>query len=249
MPIRLLQGDCLQIMPTLAPASIDLILCDLPYGTTACKWDSIIPLDALWREYAKLARGAIVLTAAQPFTSALVMSNLSLFRYSLVWDKVNKYTGALNSKKMPLRRHEDICVFYKKLPTYNPQWRKGKAFQNTRTGGHGEHTQYGKRPFEKRFHSNDGEHHNPCSIIEIPSKLNLEMGQHPTQKPVALMEYLIKTYTNPGDTVLDNCMGSGTTGVACVNTGREFIGIEQDPNYFQIASTRIAIAEYEKACR
>jgi DNA modification methylase len=236
----LLQGDCLQIMPTLAPASVDLILCDLPYGTTNNKWDTIIHLDALWAAYSRVARGAIVLTAAQPFTSALVMSNREQFKYQWIWEK-NKSTGHLDAKRRPMRAHEDVLVFGK--PIYNPQMGTGKAYSNSHKPGDSGDC-YGAVNFSE---VKNCETRYPRSVIKFDVDIKAEF--HPTQKPVALMEYLIKTYTNPGDTVLDNCMGSGTTGVACVNTGREFIGIEQDPNYFQIASTRIAIAEYEKACR
>lgn len=232
-------GDCLQVMKTLEPNSVDLILCDLPYGTTACKWDSVIPFEPLWEQYRRVTKpnSAIVLTASQPFTSTLIASNLKDFRYCWVWDKVNKYTGALNANRMPLKRHEDIAVFYQKPPTYNKQWREGKPYLATRTNGHGTHTQYGNGE-ERRFTENDGRH-NPCSVLQIPADNKKELGHHPTQKPVELMEYLIKTYTDKGQLVLDNTMGSGTTGVAAMNTGRRFIGIEQDPTYFDIAKKRI----------
>lgn len=237
MDLRL--GDCLVEMQSIADGSIDMILCDLPYGTTACKWDSIIPFEALWKQYKRILKknGAIVLTASQPFTTALIASNMRDFRYCWVWDKVNKYTGALNANRMPLKRHEDIAVFYQAQPTYNKQWRNGRPFKSVNTNGHGMHTQYGNGA-ERRHTANDGRH-NPCTVIEIKADNKLELGLHPTQKPVALMEYLIRTYTNEGEVVLDNCMGSGTTGVACVNTGRNFVGIEKDPDYFAIAEQRI----------
>jgi site-specific DNA-methyltransferase (adenine-specific) len=235
-------------MPTLAPASVDLILCDLPYGTTACKWDSIIPFEPLWREYARLSRGAIVLTGSEPFSSFLRCSNIKDYRYDWTWDKVTA-RGHLVAKKRPMAQSECISVFYKNAPTYNPQMvkrppekieRRGKTeYARTEIMGGVSNAPQGK-VYDEWY---------PKTIISISNAGSSVTSVHPTQKPVALMEYLIKTYTNPGDTVLDNCMGSGTTGVACVNTGREFIGIEQDPNYFQIASTRIAIAEYERACR
>ncbi|WP_342354434.1 DNA-methyltransferase [Peribacillus butanolivorans] len=217
-----------------------MILCDLPYGTTACKWDAVIPFDELWTQYERVIKdkGAIVLTAAQPFTSHLVVSNTKLFRYSLVWDKVNKYTGALNANKMPLRRHEDILVFYKKLPTFNKQYREGKPYKGHATNGHGSHTQYGSGP-ERRVIQNLTGKHNPCSVIEIPGDVKKGHGLHPTQKPVALFEYLIRTYTNENEVVLDNCLGSGTTAVAAINTGRQFIGIEREPEYVEIANKRI----------
>lgn len=237
--IKLLKGDCLELMKGIPDGSIDMILCDLPYGTTACKWDTIIPFEPLWEQYERIIKsnGAIVLTASQPFTSALVMSNIKRFRYSLVWDKINKYTGSLNANKIPLKRHEDINVFYKALPTYNKQYRKGEPYVAKNTKGHGKHTEYGHEK-DDRITINNGLH-NPCSIIPIKGDVKTENGLHPTQKPVALMEYLIKTYTNEGDLVLDNTMGSGTTGVACVNLKRNFIGIEKDDKYFEIAEKRI----------
>jgi|SRR6267154_181794 len=232
-------GDCLELMKGIPDASVDMILCDMPYGITACAWDSVIPFDPLWVQYRRIAKrnAAIVLTASQPFTSALIASNFKDFRYNWVWDKVNKYTGSLNANRMPMKRHEDVCVFYRSLPTYNKQYRAGKPYRSTNTNGHGKHTEYG---YEKddRMTVNDGRH-NPCTIIQIPGDNKKEAGLHPTQKPVALMEYLIRTYTNEGDTVLDNCMGSGTTGVACLNTGRNFIGFELDTEYFRIAQERI----------
>lgn len=231
------------MMKDIPDASIDLILCDLPYGTTACKWDSVIAFEPLWKEYKRICKGIITLTAAFPFTAILCASQLTMFRYSLVWDKVNKYTGALNANKMPLRRHEDVLVFYAKSGIYNKQYRKGKAFKTHRTGGHGKHTQYGLgEGDDRRGTENDGEHHNPCSVIEIEGDNKKELGLHPTQKPVALMEYLIKTYTDEGMLVLDNCMGSGTTGVACMNTKRRFIGIEKDEQYYPAAVDRINAA-------
>jgi len=221
---------------------MDMVLADPPYGTTACKWDTVIDLPRMWDQLKRIVKpnGAIVMTAAQPFTSALVMSNPRFFRYSMVWDKVNKYTGALNANRMPLRRHEDVLVFYSKLPTFNKQWRQGVAYKGT-AGGHGEHTEFGRNG-KKRSISSNGQH-NPCSVIQIKGDVKKGAGLHPTQKPVALMEYLIRTYTNEGDTVLDFTMGSGTTGVACVNTDRKFIGIELDADYFAIAEKRIAEAQ------
>lgn len=237
----LYRGDCLEIMKTIPDKSIDMILCDLPYWTTACKWDTIIPFEPLWEQYKRIIKdnGAIVLTASQPFTSALVMSNIKMFRYSLVWDKVNKYTWALNSNKMPMRRHEDILLFYKKIPTFNKQFRKGKPFTARHTKWHWLHTQYWN-PWEVREMINDW-NHNPCSIIDIKADNKKELWHHPTQKPVALFEYLIKTYTNEGDTVLDNCAGSWTTWVACQNTNRNYILIEKDEWYCNIIRKRLNI--------
>lgn len=237
--MELIKGDCLEEMKKIPDESVDMILCDLPYGTTACKWDSIIPFDALWTQYRRIAKrnAAIVLTASQPFTTALIASNFRDFRYCWIWDKVNRYTGALNANRMPMKRHEEVAVFYRALPTYNKQFRDGKAYSVKRTGGHGAHV--GDIDAETvRYGVNTGKH-NPCSILQIAADNKREMGQHPTQKPVALMDYLIRTYTNEGDVVMDNCMGSGTTGVACANTGRKFIGIERDDTYFDIAKSRI----------
>lgn len=238
MKTELLYGDCLDLMKELPDQSIDMILCDLPYGTTQNKWDSIIPFDFLWPEYRRLCRGAIVLTAAQPFTSLVVCSNINDFKYDWVWRK-EKGTGHLNAKKQPMRDKEDILVFYKKQPTYNPQFTSGAPYDGTARVGKKQQTEnYGK--YEAVRENNDGKRY-PKQVLEFNSVAR--GGVHPTQKPVELMEYLIKTYTNEGDTVLDNCMGSGTTGVACVNTGRNFIGMELDFKYFRIAKKRIREAE------
>lgn len=235
--INLQKGDCLELMKDIPDNSVDLILCDLPYGTTACKWDSVIPFGPLWGQYSRICKGAIVLTAAQPFTSALVMSNTNGFRYSWVWDKANS-TGFLNAKKQPLRQTEDILVFGKSV-TYNPIMevrgkprKKGGYIKGTGTENYGD--------FES-VESFNNEYY-PTNLLRI-SNAARKGKMHPTQKPVALMEYLIRTYSNEGDIVLDNCMGSGTTGVACVNTGRNFIGIEKDREYFKIARRRIREAQ------
>lgn len=244
---QLYNEDCFETFKRIPDGSIDLVLVDPPYGTTACKWDSIIPLDRMWKEIKRVGKSncAFVFTASQPFTSVLTLSEIKLFRYSLVWDKVNKYTGALNANKMPLRCHEDISVFYSSLPTYNKQYREGKPYKTKRTTGHGKHTQYGEIA-EVRLGENTGLH-NPCSIIQIEGDVKIECGLHPTQKPVLLMEYLIKTYSNEGNTVLDFAFGSGTTGVACGNLNRKFIGCDSDKEhgYFQIAQQRIKAA-YQK---
>ena len=230
--------DCLEGMKRIPDKSVDMILCDLPYGTTACKWDSIIPFEPLWAEYERVIKdnGAIVLTASQPFTSALVMSNPKLYRYNIVWDKVNRHTGYGNAKKMPLRRHEDILLFYKKLPTYNPQMTAGKPYVAKRSGN--KPKVYENGGLNPKDGVNKGTRY-PISILPIKADVKTEMGKHPTQKPVELMEYLIRTYTNEGETVLDNCMGSGTTAIACLNTNRNFIGFEMDKGYFDIANERI----------
>ena len=235
---NLILGDCLTEMQNIPDGSVDMILCDLPYGTTACKWDSVIPFAPLWEQYERIIKddGAIVLFGSEPFSSRLRLSNIKFYRYDWVWDKVNLYTGSLLANKRPLKRHENIMVFYKKQPVYNKQYRKGQPYSMTRnTKGVGE---YASNTYQRVKTINNG-NHNPCSILEIEGGNKSEKGLHPTQKPVALMEYLIKTYTNPGDLVLDNCMGSGTTGVACINTGRNFIGIELDEKYFNIAKERI----------
>lgn len=236
MSITLHNGDCLEIMPQIPDGSIDAIICDLPYGTTACKWDTIIPLDALWAQYKRIIKrnGAIVLTASQPFTSALVMSNPAMFKYEWVWDKA-QVTGFLNAWSEPLRRHESVVVFYQAPPTYNPQFTYSTPYRIERT-----HRTENYRAQVPNSTQSDGRRF-PTSILPI-AQVRVADG-HPTQKPVALMEYLIRTYTNEGETVLDNTMGSGTTGVACVNTGRNGIGIELDPDYFEIAKQRIEKAE------
>jgi len=233
-----IEGDCLDIMPTLADESVDMILCDLPYGTTACRWDAVIPLAPLWEQYSRVIKtnGAIVLTASQPFTTELINSNREWFRYALVWDKINKYTGAFNANKMPMKSHEDVVVFYGKLPTYNPQFRRGVPYTNTRPKGKGE--VYGGLGKSTKTNTSTGEKAYPGSIIRIEGQSHI--SQHPTQKPVALCEHLIMSYTNEGDTVLDNCAGSGTTGVACINTNRKYILIEKDPAYCEIIRRRIA---------
>jgi len=237
MKTELLLGDCLERMSEIPDGSIDMILCDLPYGTTACKWDSVIPFEPLWAQYRRVTKknAAIVLTASQPFTSALVMSNVKEFRYELAWDKKGT-TGFQTAKIMPLRRHENVCVFYTSKPTYNPQM---EVRGNPRKKG-GSKTDNGCYGDLRSTESFNNEYY-PTSVIEI-SNASKKGLQHPTQKPVALMEYFIKTYTNEGQVVLDNTMGSGTTGVACMNTFRNFIGIERDESYFKIAEARIAAA-------
>ena len=237
--IKLKCGDCLELMKNIPNKSIDMILCDLPYGTTQNKWDTVIPLNDLWNQYKRIIKdnGAIVLFSQPPFDKILACYNLKMFRYEWIWQKENS-TGFLNAKKMPLKIHENILVFYKKLPTYNPQMRLGFKPYRCKQGRHT--TNYGDY---KRGHltESNGERY-PIDIINFQREVSL----HPTQKPVALLEYLIKTYTNESETVLDNCMGSGSTGVACVNTNRNFIGFELDENYFDIAKTRINNALEEK---
>ena len=234
--IELWQGDCLKLMKDIPDKSIDMILCDLPYGTTKFKWDTVIPFDRLWEQYNRIIKdkGAILLFGSEPFSSKLRISNLRMYKYDWIWKKT-KAQGFLNSKKMPLKDYENICVFYKRLPVYNPQGIIYGNFQNDRKSKYNKGEDiYGK---EKEFGISHMSNF-PKQIIEFSNPSG--KGQlHPTQKPVALLEYLVKTYTNEGDTVLDNCMGSGTTGVACVNLHRKFIGIEKDKKYFEIAKTRI----------
>jgi site-specific DNA-methyltransferase (adenine-specific) len=234
--MNLIQGDCLEEMAKLELGSIDMVMTDPPYGTTACKWDSIIPLEPMWEQLKRLIKpnGAIVMTASQPFTTTLIASNMKMFKYCWVWDK-KQGTGFLNAKKQPLRSCEDVVVFYGKQCTYNPQMRTGFKPYKCKQGA--TKTQnYGKQTGAITISNGD---RYPLSRIEFLRDSN---KQHPTQKPVALMEYLIKTYTNECETVLDFTMGSGTTGVACKNLNRNFIGIEKDPEYFKIAEERIASA-------
>lgn len=241
----LLFGDCLEEMRSISDGSVDMVLCDLPYGTTACAWDSVIPFAELWAEYRRVGteKCAVVLTAGQPFTSALVMSNPEWFRYQWVWCK-NMPAGFAQAKNKPMTQHEDVLVFSpaktghvsqcKNRMTYNPQdlTPLGKTVKNSK-GHRGS-------AFEARANAKDSYVQEftgyPNSVLHFDCQRD---GIHPTQKPVALMEYLIRTYTNEGDTVLDNTMGSGTTGVAAMQTGRNFIGIERDADYFCIAAERI----------
>ena len=232
MNIELYNGDCLELMKNIPDKSIDMILCDLPYGKTRNKWDSIISLDKLWEQYNRIIKdnGAITLFAQTPFDKVLGVSNLKMLKYEWIWEK-EQGTGFLNAKKMPLKNHENILIFYKKPPIYNPQMKKGKPYtleRNTFT------VNYGKQVDMVRT-ENTGERY-PLTILKF--KRDKEK-LHPTQKPIALLEYLIKTYTKENEIVLDNCMGSGSTGVACVNANRNFIGMELDNNYFNTAKERI----------
>jgi len=234
--IRLIQGDCLDAMKEIKARSVDMILTDPPYGTTACKWDSIIPFAPMWAELGRIRRksAAVVLMASQPFTSALIMSNPDEFKYCWIWNK-KKGGNIFNLKSQPYKIHEDVTVFFATRDSYHPLMtdqpkRTGRTYGIGEAIGGGD---YGdERVYTQKY---------PKSIIEI-SNANQRGKTHPTQKPVALMEYLIKTYTNEGDTVLDFTMGSGTTGVACKNLSRDFIGIELDDDYFRIAQERIRTA-------
>ncbi|HDI2487788.1 TPA: site-specific DNA-methyltransferase [Acinetobacter baumannii] len=238
MTFKLHHGDCLEIMGNIPDQSIDMILCDLPYGTTCCAWDTIISFNPLWAHYERIIKpnGAIVLFAANPFAAVLATSNLKLFRYEMILEKPAA-TGFLNAKKQPLRAHENILVFYKSQPTYNPQKTTGHKRKTAKRKDIGsEH--YGKQLNIKDYDSTE---RYPRSV-QLFSSDKQKSNLHPTQKPVALCEYLIRTYTNVGEVVLDNCMGSGTTGIACINTDRKFIGIEKESKYFEIAKKRLADA-------
>lgn len=231
-------GDCLDKLTEISDASVDMILTDLPYGTTACSWDSIIPLDKLWEQYNRVVKenAAMVFTASQPFTTILASSNIKNFRYEWIWQKPQG-TNPMNAKIMPLKSHENILVFYKTKPTYNPQMTKGTPYGGFKSETSTIGEVYGRA---KSVHRDNPEGTRyPKTILSFKQ----EKGLHPTQKPIPLMEYLIKTYTNEGDVVLDSTMGSGTTGVACLNTSRKFIGIEKDPIYFQKAQERISDRE------
>ena len=249
-------GDCLELMKNIPDGSVDMILCDLPYGTTQCEWDVRIPFEPLWEQYNRIIKpnGAIVLFSAQPFTTDLINSQRKLFRYEIIWEKTQP-TGFYNAKKMPLRKHENILVFYKNLPTYNPiktiistptgRTRKNSDWKKTSGGFVGTCS---KEAAEKYSYTDDGTRY-PTDIIKFSNWNGTLFGnkaktvKHQTTKPVPILEYLIKTYTNEGGVVLDNCMGSGSTGVACVNTNRRFIGIELDDGYFEIAQKRIEQAQ------
>ena len=239
--MQLMHGDCLELMAQIPDGSVDMIMCDLPYGTTACKWDSVIPFEPLWAHYKRVIKrnGAIVLTASQPFTTALISSNMKDFRYSLVWEK-EQATNFMQAHIQFGKSHEDVAVFYQKQPNYAPQMTK--ADTPSKSGGKNKIETIGGG-FIGGAPKNEGSLERfPKSVLRFNRD---RTGLHPTQKPVALMEYLIRTYTNEGETVLDNCMGSGTTGVACANTGRKFIGIEKDAHYFSIATERIESAKLQ----
>ena len=237
---KLYHGDCLEIMPMLEP--VDLVLTDPPYGTTACKWDSIIPIEPMWKNLKRVIKnnGAIVMTASQPFTTTLISSNMKTFKYCWVWVKP-KGTGHLNAKRMPMNDYEDVVVFYEKQCVYNPQMVAGEPYENkggkTVKVNESGATTYGKFMTGGEYNkTNDGWRY-PKRVISIPT---VERGSvHPTQKPVALMEYLIKTYTNEGETVLDFSIGSGTTAIACERLNRRWIGIEIEEKYCEIAAKRI----------
>lgn len=234
---KIYNEDCLEGMKKIADKSVDMILCDLPYGTTQNKWDSVIDLDLLWEQYKRVIKdnGAIVLTAQTPFDKVLGYSNLKMLKYEWIWEKTTA-TGHLNAKKMPMKAHENILVFYKNLPTYNPQKTKGHKPTNSYTKHQDDGSNYGKTLVGIK---GGGDTERFPRSVQIFKTDKQKSSIHPTQKPVALFEYLIKTYTNEGETVLDNCMGSGTTAIACMNTNRNFIGFELDKGYYEKSLERI----------
>lgn len=237
----LIFGDAIENMAKLKEKSIDLILVDLPYGVTNNKWDVIIPFDEMWEQFNRIKKNnaAMVLTATQPFASMLVMSNLKQFKYDVIWEKTI-CSGQLNVKHRPLRAHEGILVFYDKIPTYNEQKTEGKPYKIKREGNDTENCYCRQKASEK---DNEGFRH-AKSVVKIPNQRI--KGGHPTQKPVALLEMLIKTFSNENDIVLDCCMGSGSTGVAAMNLNRKFIGIEKELNYFDMATLNIQSALHDK---
>lgn len=241
--IDLRQGDCLELMKDIEDKSVDMICCDLPYGTTANSWDSVIPFEPLWQQYSRIIKdhGAIVLFSQMPFGASLINSApKSLpFRHEWIWEKT-RATGFLNSHRVPLRAHENILVFYKHLPTYNPQFTAGKPYRSVKQGKMT--SNYHQTKGTKVVTQSDGQRY-PRDVIRIENSNNKSF--HPTQKPTRLLDYLIKTYTNPNDLVLDNCMGSGSTGVSCVETGRNYVGMELDQHYFEVAKGRIKRAQEE----
>jgi len=244
--LKFMYGDCLDMMEEIEDGSVDMVLTDPPYGTTQCKWDTVIPLEPMWKQLKRITKknATIVMTAAQPFTSALIMSNVKMFKYCWYWNKVSP-KGHLNAKKQPLRLIEDVVVFYSKPPVYNPQKTSGhkRIIKSSVYKKSGDGSQvYGQ---ENRNTFYDSTERYPNGLVTF-SGGDQSKKIHPTQKPVALMEYMIKTYTNEGETVLDFTMGSGTTGVACQNLNRSFIGIEKDRDYYRAAKRRIWAAKEEK---
>lgn len=233
----IIQGDCLEVMQAIASGSVDMILCDLPYGTTQCKWDTIIPFTPLWEQYSRIIKpnGAILLFGAEPFSSLLRLSNVKDYKYDWIWDKV-KGTGFLNAKRQPMRNHEIISCFYKNQCAYYPQKTTGHINKKTFRAKHLQTEVYGTMTNDYHYESTE---RYPRSI-QVFSTDTQNSSLHPTQKPVSLCEYMIKTYTTTGQVVLDNCIGSGTTAIACINSDRNFIGIEKDVRYFDISNKRIS---------
>lgn len=239
---ELKQGDCLELMKSIPDASVDMVLCDLPYGTTACKWDTVIPFAPLWEQYERVAKpnAAIVLFGAEPFSSHLRLSNDKYYRYDWIWEK-SRPSNFINCKSVPLQYTESVSVFYARLPTYNPQMVSGQKNHSNKGRKTNEIT---GNVFQVEV-GNTSDLKYPRNVLTVPS-IGPSKRNHPTEKPVALLEYLIKTYTNAGDVVLDNTMGSGSTGVAAANTGRSFIGYELEANYFEIACRRVSAARVVK---
>jgi len=234
---EILLGDCLELMKDIPNGSIDMILCDLPYGTTACKWDTVIPFEPLWEQYNRIIKdnGAIVLFGSEPFSSFLRVSNINMFRYDWVWEK-EQGIGFANANKMPMKKHEVVSVFYKKLPNYYPQglqpFSKKVVRKETDVGQYMGKNGVSNTAYEQKYTNY------PTSVLKFSRN---KVGTiHPTQKPVALLEYLIKTYTNEGELILDNCAGSGTTAIACLNTKRQFIVMEKEQKYYDIILKRVA---------
>ena len=235
--MNIMQGDCLELMKDIPDKSIDMILCDLPYGTTACKWDNVIPFEPLWEQYNRVIKdnGAVVLFGSEPFSSYLRMSNIKNYKYDWIWEKTMASNFALCNRQ-PFKKHEVVSVFYRKQPPYSPQMETGLPYTDKRNTGKRNASVGTEQGIKRELINNKGTRY-PSSVQKFNNGNNGNV--HPTQKPVALLEYLIKTYTNENETVLDNCMGSGSTGVACINTNRNFIGMELDDKYFEIAKKRI----------
>jgi DNA modification methylase len=237
----LILGDCLEVMKKIESNSIQLILCDLPYGTTRCSWDTIIPFEPLWKEYNRILKdnGAIVLNASQPFTTKLINSNIEMFKYEWIWEKTQA-TGHLDAKNRPMKAHENVCVFYNKQPIYNFQKTYGHSRKVVLANHQKKSTKNQAEIYNKcdNFTDYDTTERYPRSVLVFASDKQTE-SLHPTQKPVALMEYMVKTYTNENDLVLDNCIGSGTTAIACINLNRNFIGIEKLLKFYKISENRI----------
>jgi site-specific DNA-methyltransferase (adenine-specific) len=234
--IELINGDCLVEMDKIADKSVNLILCDLPYGSSSCKWDIIIPFEQLWKQYTRILadKGNIILFGTGLFAYSLALSNTKLFRYELIWQK-SKCGSPFSAKYMPMKKHENILVFGNPAAVYNPQMTVGEPYKRKWTPNKINNMKFGIKGVET---NNEGTRH-PISILNFPQKWRRQDQVHPTQKPTELLEYLIKSYSNENDLVLDNCMGSGSTGVACINTNRNFIGIELNNEFFEIAKNRI----------
>lgn len=235
--IQLKMGDCLDEMKEIPDLSVDLILTDLPYGITKNKWDVVINIESLWKEYTRIVKnnGAIVLFGNQPFTSLLITSNIQLFRYTMVWSK-NKFSDFLNANKKPMKIHEDIIIFYKKQPVYNIQYNYSTPYVRwNKQDAIDKQTNYNK--YGETITTNEDGKRLPTTVLQFN---RVERPIHPTQKPTDLLEWIIKTYSNEGDIVLDSCMGVGTTGIACKNTKRKFIGIEIEPEYFHLAEISLS---------